>query len=399
MVQASRLKIVHVFRAPMGGVLRHVRDLSMALADKGHHVGLVCDVPGTTGYNEAMLEQLAGGLALGLHRVPMDRTVGPGDIKSARNVLAILRKLAPDIVHGHGAKGGVYARAIGAMANQAARPARLYSPHGGSLHYDPKSLSGRVYFAVERMLERSCETILFVAEYEQRAYRAKIGVPRCASQIIYNGLSDQEFEPVPAAADAADFLFIGEMRMLKGPDLFVDAIAALNRSGHDRVSAVMVGAGPDRDAIAERIANASLEGAITMQDPMPARQAFAMSRNLVVPSRAEAMPYIVLEALGAAKPTIASRVGGIPEIMGADSTALVEPTVPALQAAMSQALTEPEWLPAQMPEKTTFRDQFGAGAMADAVIGAYKEALARARPGHAVAPESAQAKAGPSNVS
>ena len=51
--------------------------------------------------------------------------------------------------------------------------------------------------------------------------------------------------------------------------------------------------------------------------PMPARQAFALGRVIVVPSRAEAMPYIVLEALAAGKPMIATAVGGIPEIFGA----------------------------------------------------------------------------------
>ena len=59
MSDTAGLRIVHVLRAPMGGVLRHVRDLALAQADRGHQVGLICDVPGTDGYNETMLELLA----------------------------------------------------------------------------------------------------------------------------------------------------------------------------------------------------------------------------------------------------------------------------------------------------------------------------------------------------
>jgi len=74
MADPPSLTIVHVLRAPMGGVLRHVRDLATAQSAAGHRVGLICDVAGTDGYNEMMLQDMAGALALGLHRVPMARS-------------------------------------------------------------------------------------------------------------------------------------------------------------------------------------------------------------------------------------------------------------------------------------------------------------------------------------
>lgn len=381
MADPPSLTIVHVLRAPMGGVLRHVRDLATAQSAAGHRVGLICDVAGTDGYNEMMLQDMAGALALGLHRVPMARSIGVGDIGAARRVLATLRSIGPDVVHGHGAKGGVYARATGALANRSRRAARIYSPHGGSLHYDPASRSGRLYFAVERMLERACETILFVADYERATYRAKIGQPRCATRVVHNGLTPPEFEPVPPAPDAADFLFIGEMRMLKGPDLFVEAIAALRAGGDGAARGVMVGAGPDRDAIAAHIADVGLGDAIALRDPMPAREAFALARTVVMPSRAEAMPYIVLEALAAGKPLIASHVGGIPEILGKGNAALIAPERDALTAAMGKVIGDPDWLPAQMPRTADLRAHFSADAMAEATIDAYREALSGARDG------------------
>ena len=82
---------------------------------------------------------------------------------------------------------------------------------------------------------------------------------------------------------------------------------------------------------------------------MPARQAFALARIIVVPSRAEAMPYIVLEALAAGMPMIASAVGGIPEIFGPGSPALVRPDAGEIAAAMANAVADIAKYRALMP--------------------------------------------------
>ena len=58
---------------------------------------------------------------------------------------------------------------------------------------------------------------------------------------------------------------------------------------------------------------------------MPAREAFRLGRTLVVPSRAESLPYIVLEAAAAGLPLLASDVGGIPEIVAGTDTDLLPP--------------------------------------------------------------------------
>ncbi len=107
------------------------------------------------------------------------------------------------------------------------------------------------------------------------------------------------------------------MRDLKGPDLFIDALAKASEQTRRALTAVMVGDGEDLPRYIDQAARLGLKERITFRAAMPARQAFALARTVVVPSRAEALPYIVLEALAAAKPMIASAVGGIPEIFGA----------------------------------------------------------------------------------
>jgi hypothetical protein len=84
------------------------------------------------------------------------------------------------------------------------------------LHYDSDRLRGRVYFAIERFLERWTDSLVFVSDYERRTYNSKIGPPRVPWRLIHNGLRAHEFEPVDTVPDAADFLYIGMMRDLKG---------------------------------------------------------------------------------------------------------------------------------------------------------------------------------------
>ena len=376
MPDQDSLRIIHVLRAPMGGLFRHVHDLAIAHQALGHKVGVVCDIAGADGYNETMVRELEQQLALGVKRIPMQREVGPRDLLGARKLLKCFNELQPDVLHGHGAKGGVFARAAGSLVRaDRSRVARLYSPHGGSLHYDPGSTAGRIYFRVERMLERVTDCILFVADYEQRTYAGKIGEPRCRWIINHNGLCDEEFQPVEPLPDAADFLFLGELRMLKGPDLFVRAIATLRSESERDTRAVIVGDGPDREAIRALADELGLGGAVTFHSPMPARRAFALARTFVMPSRAEALPYTVLEALGAGLPVIATDVGGIPEIFGPQSRALAKPEVDSLADMMRMAISDAEGLRRLMPDGETMRQRFSAAAMAERALDAYRKAL------------------------
>ncbi|MCU0830204.1 MAG: glycosyltransferase family 4 protein [Rhizobiaceae bacterium] len=370
------LRIVHCFRSPVGGIFRHVRDLLDAQVDAGHAVGIVCDSSTGGAYEERMFEAIRPKLALGLARVEMQRHVGPGDVRAAWRTFNALKALQPDVLHGHGAKGGVYARAFGTFMRGAhGKTARLYSPHGGSLHYDTDTLAGRLFFNAERILERATDRLMFVADYERRTYQAKIGAIRAPHEIIYNGLQPSEFDPVFAVPGAADFLYIGMMRDLKGPDLFLDALAQTEKAVGRPLNAVMVGAGDDLPHYKAQAARLGFGARVTFHDPMPARQAFALARLVVVPSRAEAMPYIVLETLAAGKPMMATAVGGVPEIFGADTRGLMQPEVASIAANMTAALDdEAAWM-AAMPSAGTLKARFGADVMAAGIERAYFSAL------------------------
>jgi glycosyltransferase involved in cell wall biosynthesis len=349
-----------------------VRDLTEAQVADGHEVGIVCDSTTGGAYEEELFAGMMHLLKLGVRRTPMQRHIGPGDVASAWRTYRIIKELQPDVLHGHGAKGGVYARLFGSLLRVSrSRVARLYSPHGGSLHYDETTLVGRVFFTLERLMSYFTDCLLFVSAYERRTYERKVGPPPIPNRLVHNGLQEAEFEPVPLNAGAADFLYIGMMRDLKGPDLFIAALAGVEKRTGRKSSAVMVGAGDDLPKYKAQVAALGLADRVTFHDPMPARQAFALGHVIVVPSRAEAMPYIVLEALAAGMPMIATAVGGIPEIFGEGSPALVRPDAGELERVMAEAVSDLPRYRSIMPSLADLKARFSATVMAQHIEHAY----------------------------
>jgi glycosyltransferase involved in cell wall biosynthesis len=135
----------------------------------------------------------------------------------------------------------------------------------------------------------------------------------------------------------------------------------------------MVGSGDDKPRYEAIVAERRLP--VIFRDPMPARQAFALARAVVVPSRAESMPYIVLEAIAAGVPLIATRVGGVPEIFGSESGRLGAPgNVERLANAMTATAASPadaRYAAGRLRE--TIRARFSVDAMAAAIEGAYRQ--------------------------
>ncbi len=361
------MKILHVLRAPVGGLFRHVVDLARGQIARGHQVGVIADASTGGTRAEAVLAELAGDLALGLTRVPMSRHIGVSDAIAARHVASRANEADADVVHGHGAKGGAYARLTGGTA------LRVYTPHGGSLHYGRASPVGLIYLTLERVLMARTGLFLFESAFGRDAFARKIAQPRGLVRVVHNGVTAQEFAAVPSRADATDLVFVGELRMLKGVDVLIDALAQLPAP----VTATVVGDGPDAAALHAQAARLD-SGRVRFLAPMPAREAFALGRCLVVPSRAESLPYIVLEAAAAGMPLIATDVGGIREIFGPAAGRLVPPADPAALAGAITAVTRgrDQALDDALTLRARVQAHFSAETMTEQIIGAYQQALA-----------------------
>ena len=375
----SSLKIVHVLRAPLGGLFRHVVDLTREQVDRGHQVGLIVDSSTGGARADEILASLAPRLALGVMRAPMHRLPHMTDLSALTRISRRLSDLKPDIVHGHGAKGGAYARLPGFWTFDQA-PVRAYTPHGGSFNYKPGTLAHTGYMAVESLLARTTDLLLFESAYIGRRYRQFVGDVDAIQRVIVNGVSPAELVPVEPASDAADLFYIGELRSAKGIDTLIDSLPMIERKIGRRPSLVLVGSGPDRDRLQAHAAEVGFAESVRFAGAMPAREAFRLGHVLVVPSRAESLPYVVLEAAGACVPMVATDVGGIPEIFGPCASELIrcdrpltlaEALAEKLSATRAQNLVLARRLAAFVGAKFTLAN------MVEGVIDGYREALAR----------------------
>lgn len=328
-------------RAPVGGLFRHVRDLTEQQANTGHEVGILCDA--TTGgtHADALFDEIAPYCALGVTRIPMSRQLGPSDVSAYRAVHQTAKTLRADILHGHGAKGGAFARLAGRQMKKEGLPVKsFYTPHGGSLHYKATSPVGFVFLTLERLMSAFTDGMIFESAYSSAIFDKKVGVPTCERRIIPNGLCTEEFDQIAHAPDAADFLFIGELRELKGVQILIDAAASIAKTTQSRT--IIVGSGPDEQHFKQHVSDLGMEDFISFPGRMPARDAFILGRCLIVPSFAESFPYIVLEAAAAQMPLITTNVGGIPEIYADTNLSMIPPkNVEALTDRMREFLETP----------------------------------------------------------
>lgn len=372
MAQERPLNILQVMRAPVGGLFRHVADLSAELASRGHGVGLVVDTLAADAQTEAKLSALSGHLRLGIHRMAMPRLFGPADLVLPLRIGRLVDRLAIDVLHGHGAKGGFHAR----LAVSRRKVRRFYTPHGGVLHFSADGLSGRVFHRLERALAGRTDMVFFESHYAERTYGQLIGKPRCRAQVVHNGLATGEFEPVHPDPDAHDFVFVGELRTLKGVGVLLDVVKAISEARR-RPSLHITGDGPDRALFEARVRELGIAGQVVFAGAGPAREAFRRGRVVVVPSLAESLPYIVMEAVAAGRPVIATDVGGIGEIFGPTRDELVVAGDPAaLARAMAATLDHPSAAYSEARARHV-RNSFSVAAMTDAIEKAYLQAVRR----------------------
>ena len=366
------MRILHCLRAPVGGLFRHVLDLASEQAARGHEVGILADSNAADRLTGPKFEAIEPAMKLGISRIPMGRHPGLGDWQAYRSVLQHAHQLNVDVLHGHGAKGGAYARLSARSLKKQDQSVRaFYTPHGGSLNFKPGTLESRLFLKIEGLLERHTDGLVFESAYAARVYRERVSAAGAPERIIPNGLQPLDFADLPANPDATDFLFIGELRPIKGIDFLLDALAAIN--AERRVSATIVGSGPNGEELKQKSAALGLTSVVTFTGALPAREGLRLGRIMVVPSLAESFPYVVLEAAAAGLPLISTSVGGIPEIVAGTDTALIAPgDVTALAAAMRTSLDDPEAALARAKRlRENVSSKFTVAGMTTAVLDFY----------------------------
>lgn len=204
---------------------------------------------------------------------------------------------------------------------------------------------------------RPCARVVAVsADLGERV--AALGIPRDRIVVVRNAVDGERFTirdreharvrlGLPIGAPL--ILYAGYLVPEKGVDILVDAMAVLPRRD---VHLVMLGDGPLRRSLRSRVRSRGLADRVHLRGAVPPEavpEFMAACDLLCLPSRREGCPNVVLEALASGRPVVASRVGGVPELVRDDeSGVLVAPDDPAaLAAGLARALARP-WDPAAL---------------------------------------------------
>jgi glycosyltransferase involved in cell wall biosynthesis len=303
------MRILHVLRTPIGGLFRHVCDLVRGQVALGHEVGIFCDAStGGTGADVA-LAKISPLCSLGITRLPMSVLPSFGDLNCILMAQRLVSEREVDVIHGHGAKGGLYAR----LATKRTGKPAVYTPHGGSLHYNWLAFPGFLYMATEWYLRRQTAGLAFVCEYERELFERKLGAGKAKVNVVHNGLWADEFKAVAPAANASDILFVGEMCYRKGVDVLLRSLAELKPNR--KLTAAMVGDGEEIETYKALTTELGLDGQVTFHGRMGIAQALPLGKVFILPSRLESFPYVVLEVIAAGRAIVSTKVGGLGEVL------------------------------------------------------------------------------------
>jgi glycosyltransferase involved in cell wall biosynthesis len=196
---------------------------------------------------------------------------------------------------------------------------------------------------IGRWIYRQLNHIVFVSQHAQASMGRWLNSPLQAGwQVIYNFVPAFN-APAPRKAlhTPVSLLFIGRLSPEKSPVLLVQTVAKLMAQGLS-VKLTVVGEGEELDRVKAAIVDYKLIAYIDCVGSQHAIQPYLAAADfLLLPSQFEGCPLVVLEAMQSGVPVVATKAGGVPELLGPlDNQCLVEPDADRLAQAIIQALAD-----------------------------------------------------------
>jgi glycosyltransferase involved in cell wall biosynthesis len=325
-----RFPAVHLL-APQatGGLERAVELMAGGLASRGYLITAVLLLDPT-----GEMPPIAGGLETAGVTVRPIRVPRRYYWREVRQVAQIIRSVGAGILHTHGYRGDV----VGYLAGRDAGCALVATVHG----FTGGDLKNRFYEWLDHLVLRRFDAVLAVsAELSQHLSRR--GVPAARVRVVENGIGAPDFlsrmearRMLGLRPEGPCVGWVGRMTPEKGADLALRALLPLVAEG---IQVAMVGDGPERETL-QRTASDGIHWLGSVPGAGRYLPAFDV---LVLSSRTEGTPMVVLEAMQAGVPVVAFGVGGVPALLGEGAGTLVRPhDVTALGEAVRYLLATPE---------------------------------------------------------
>lgn len=363
------LHVLQIVGDPVGGLRRHVHSLLRGLDPAEFRLSYVYSQASVdSAFGRDMVElrpHLHAELPLNIHKKPH-----PSDIANLLRLYRFMREARVDVVHGHGAKGGLYAR----LAGNWSRARTVYTPHGGAAHDMFSCTEALVYQGVERLLAGITDHYLFESRYTAEAMHRKLGKLKGNWSINLNGIEPfahdacRDFPVSLKDADRRGITRVGIFAMLreqKGQSYAIEAVAKLRHEGQN-ISLHLFGDGPDRCRLMAKAEALGVTDAILFYgDVSPVEPWMAAMDLVVIPSLFESFGYVAIEAMALEMPVIASATGGLIEVLQCEGATLVPPAnTEALRNALREYLNAPAILQAAAKRGAKeVREKYSASAM------------------------------------
>lgn len=391
------VKILHILtRLDMGGSAQNTLWTCRGLADRYRMVlvhGLARESRMTAAEEAAVAQASREAVRRGVDFIPLASLVRPiRPLKDAQALASLLRIIGaerPDIVHTHTSKAGILGRLAARMAGVRAV---VHTPHGHVFygHFGPAA--SRAFLALERLFGRMTDRLVALTEGERRDYLA-LGVGRddstwvIPSGVDLQALAAEGADPVAGkrllgvAAETPVVGFAGWLLPIKGPLHLLNAMAAVWEH-HPKAVLVLAGKGAQEAELRARAEALGAGGRVRFLGWRDDLAALMGGFDLfVLPSLNEGMGRVLVEAMAAGVPVVASRTGGIPDLVRhAETGLLVEPGDEAgLAAAVSRLLSNRDEAARFAAAGRRHCRRFGLDSMLSRLDALYADLLASGR--------------------
>jgi glycosyltransferase involved in cell wall biosynthesis len=252
-------------------------------------------------------------------------------------LVVLMRRLRPDVVHANSSKAGVLGRIAAALAGV---PIRIFTVHGWAFKAYA-GLASALYRWVDRGVQPLTTMTVCVAERERTAGLAARTCHPDLTVVIPNAV---DLEAVPRArldGDPPQVVTVGRLAAPKDPLTLVHALARIDATPF---RALVVGDGPDRASVEAEVRALGLQAVVELAGIRGDVAGLLASGDVfVLSSRSEGAPMSILEAMAAGLPVVATDVGGVGELVAHGVTGLLAPPgdPDALAAALERLLADP----------------------------------------------------------
>ncbi|WP_231970266.1 glycosyltransferase [Polynucleobacter necessarius] len=297
-----------------GGIRKHVHDIVKSGVDYDTNIFYV---HGSTLDVKAQFDIKSFDL-YGINRLQLDIVKKP-HWRDLSNIFILLRYCYNnniDIIHGHGAKGGIYARIVGFLL----KIPSIYTPHGGSLHASFGFFEGFIYRFIERIFKRITALFIFESIYSLQRFEVLCGILADNKYIVnYNGVDETLFLPKKhwnhGVENKVNLLVVGILRDMKGQQVAIKALNILNRSNFYQFHLHFCGSGPEFSSLVNFCKDNFIDN-VTFHGDVGDVAAYYEKCNIVlVPSLFESFGYVAVEASLMLRPVIGSNCGGLTEVI------------------------------------------------------------------------------------